>query len=59
MAVTGIAADGSTVQLDSRSDALGGKRWDGSCTAPCLTLAQVGGVTAGDASGPSRDFCRC
>lgn len=56
MAVTGIAADGSTVQLDSRTDALGGKRWDGACTAPCLTLAQVGGVTAGDASGPSRDF---
>ncbi len=56
MAVTGRAADGSTVQLDTRSDALGGKRWDGGCTAPCLTLAQVGGVTAGDASGPSRDF---
>lgn len=56
MQVTGTAADGSTITLDSRTDALGGKRWDGSCTAPCLTLSQLGGVTAGDASGGSRDF---
>jgi hypothetical protein len=48
--------DGSGVVLDSHTDPLGGKRWDGACTAPCLSLAQVGGVTAGDASGPSRDF---
>jgi hypothetical protein len=56
MRVTGTAADGSALVLDSRTDALGGKRWDGSCTAPCLTLSQLGGVTAGDASGGSRDF---
>ncbi len=56
MKVTGTAADGSTITLDSRTDALGGKRWDGACTAPCLTLSQLGGVTAGDASGGSRDF---
>jgi hypothetical protein len=58
MLVNGTAADGSAVQLDSRTDALGGKRWDGACAAgaACLTLAQLGGVTAGDASGPSRDF---
>jgi hypothetical protein len=56
MKVTGSAADGSPILLDSRTDPLGGKRWDGACTAPCLSLAQLGGVTAGDASGPSRDF---
>lgn len=56
MKVSGTAADGTAVVLDSRSDALGGKRWDGSCSAPCLTLPQLGGVTAGDASGGSRDF---
>ena len=56
MKVSGLAADGSGVLLDSHTDALGGKRWDGACTAPCLSLAQLGGVTAGDAAGPSRDF---
>ncbi|WP_229260825.1 hypothetical protein [Duganella levis] len=56
MRVTGTAADGSTLVLDSRTDALGGKRWDGSCSGSCLSLAQLGGVTAGDASGGSRDF---
>lgn len=56
MRVTGVAADGSAVLLDSHTDTLGGKRWDGACTAPCLPLAQLGGVTAGDAAGPSRDF---
>lgn len=57
MRVTGTAADGSTVVMDSRTDVTGGgKRWDGACTAPCLPMSQVGGVTAGDASGPSRDF---
>lgn len=49
---------GSAGVIDSANDvAGGGKRWDGSCAgcgAP--SLAQVGGVTAGDASGPSRDF---
>ncbi|AVR95783.1 hypothetical protein [Pseudoduganella armeniaca] len=56
MRVTGSAADGSALVLDSRTDPLGGKRWDGACTAPCLSLAQLGGVRAGDATGPSRDF---
>lgn len=57
MLVQGQAADGSAITLDSHSDtAGGGKRWDGACTAPCLSLANLGGVTAGDASGPSRDF---
>ncbi len=46
--------------IDSRNDPLGGKRWDGTtcaagaCTTPALS--QVGGVTAGDANGASRDF---
>ncbi len=34
-----------------------GKRWDNSgCAAPCLSLTQIGGVSAGNSSGPSRDF---
>lgn len=56
MRVTGTAADGSALVLDTRTDTLGGKRWDGACTGPCLSLSQLGGVTAGDASGGSRDF---
>ncbi|WP_317204006.1 hypothetical protein [Janthinobacterium sp.] len=48
--------DGAGTGLDSRLDPNGGKRWDGACSAPCLPLAQLGGVRAGDASGPSRDF---
>ncbi len=47
---------GAAGVLDSNTDPGGGKRWDGSCTAPCLTLAQLGGVRAGDVNGPSRDF---
>lgn len=47
---------GAAGVLDSRTDPGGGKRWDGSCTAPCLNFAQLGGVRAGDANGPSRDF---
>jgi hypothetical protein len=42
--------------LDSNTDPGGGKRWDGSCTAPCLDFSQLGGVRAGDVNGPSRDF---
>jgi hypothetical protein len=43
--------------VDSRTDTTGGgRRWDGSCAAPCLALSQVGGITAGDAGGASRDF---
>ncbi len=56
MRVAGTGADGGALLLDSRLDAGGGKRWDGACSAPCLPLAQLGGVRAGDASGPSRDF---
>ncbi len=50
---------GALGTLDSRSDTLGGKRWDGgSCGASAcpFTLAQISTLTAGDASGPSRDF---
>lgn len=47
---------GAAGMLDSRTDPGGGKRWDGSCTAPCLNFAQLGGVRAGDVNGPSRDF---
>jgi hypothetical protein len=45
--------------VDSRNDPLGGKRWDGSTCgsgACALALSQIGMLTAGDASGPSRDF---
>ena len=41
--------------VDSLNDAGGGKRWNGEC-AGCIPLSKVGGVTAGDAAGPSRDF---
>ncbi len=56
MLVQGQAADGSAITLDSHTDTMGGKRWDGSCSGSCLSLAQLGGVRAGDANGPSRDF---
>ncbi len=51
---------GAAGVLDSSADpANSGKRWDGTC-ATCAagtpTLAQLGGVHAGDANGPSRDF---
>ncbi|WP_324103004.1 hypothetical protein [Noviherbaspirillum sp.] len=52
-----MLVDGGTAgMLDSNTDPGGGKRWDGSCAAPCLTLAQLGGVRAGDVNGASRDF---
>lgn len=52
-----MRVDGGTAGiLDSRTDTGGGKRWDGTCTAPCLPLAQLGGVRAGDVAGPSRDL---
>lgn len=47
---------GAAGSIDSNNDPLGGKRWDGTSTANSLSYAQVGGITAGDASGPSRDF---
>jgi hypothetical protein len=52
-----IRIDGGAAGIiDSNNDPLGGKRWDGSCATCSVGLAQVGGVTAGDANGPSRDF---
>ena len=47
---------GAAGNIDSNNDALGGKRWDGASSANKLSFGQVGGVTAGDANGPSRDF---
>lgn len=53
---------GSSGTVDSRNDTLGGKRWDGGAAtcanaAACqIALSQIGGVTAGNASGASRDF---
>jgi hypothetical protein len=47
---------GAAGVVDSALDSGGGKRWDGTCTGCALSLSQVGAVTAGDASGPSRDF---
>ena len=48
---------GAAGVLDSNTGS--GKRWDGACaagTTSCLALSQIGGVTAGNAAGPSRDF---
>src|SRR5207245_1470745 len=45
--------------IDSRGDALGGKRWDGTACGPsncALALSQLGALTARDANGASRDF---
>ncbi len=57
MRVTSTTGDGVAIAMDSRTDTVGGgKRWDGACAAPCLPMSKVGGVTAGDAAGPSRDF---
>lgn len=51
---------GSAGVIDSRNDTLGGKRWDGSScasgTSCALALSQINTLTAGDASGASRDF---
>lgn len=47
---------GAAGVLDSRNDPGGGKRWDGACSGTCLNFSQMGGVRAGDANGPSRDF---
>jgi len=52
-------SDGAGHVLDSRSDPLGGKRWDGtSCGASAcpFTLANIGALQLGDANGPSRDM---
>ncbi|MDC8785035.1 hypothetical protein [Roseateles koreensis] len=45
--------------LDSRTDTLGGKRWDGTTcgSAACpFSLADITAIQAGNASGASRDF---
>lgn len=47
---------GAMGAIDTLKDLGGGKRWDGTCAGCTLSLSQVGGVTAGDAAGPSRDF---
>ncbi|MGC4059482.1 MAG: hypothetical protein QM749_00940 [Aquabacterium sp.] len=51
---------GSRGSIDSGNDTTGqGKRWDGATcgTASCaVNFAQISGVTAGNASGASRDF---
>jgi hypothetical protein len=47
---------GAAGVIDSMLEAGGGKRWDGTCAGCALSLSQVGGVSAGDANGPSRDF---
>jgi hypothetical protein len=50
---------GAAGTIDSRNDALGGKRWDGSACASstcAVALSQVNAITAGNADGPSRDF---
>jgi hypothetical protein len=46
--VSGVDANGNPATIDSRTDAGGGKRWDGANA--------LAGVRAGDAAGPSRDF---
>lgn len=48
---------GAAGVLDSNTGS--GKRWDGACATgatSCLALSQLGGVSAGNAAGPSRDF---
>jgi len=50
---------GANGVIDSHTDLLGGKRWDGSAcgaTSCAVTLSQLGNLVAGDANGPSRDF---
>lgn len=47
---------GAAGMLDSHTDPNGGVRWNGACTAPCLSFADLQGVRAGDATGASRDF---
>lgn len=45
--------------VDSRTDPMGGKRWDGTTcgSATCgPALSQITGLTAGDINGASRDF---
>ncbi len=46
------------VVSSANDTALNGKRWDGlaGCATCTTALSQIGGVTAGDANGASRDF---
>jgi len=58
-AVSGsLLIDAGSSTVDSRNSANSGVRWDGTCaTSACqVALSQIGGVTAGNASGASRDF---
>ena len=52
-----INTDSGTVN-SANDTALGGKRWDGlaGCASCTIPLSAIGGVTAGDANGASRDF---
>jgi hypothetical protein len=52
-----INTDSGTVS-SANDTALGGKRWDGlaGCASCTIPLSAIGGVTAGDSNGASRDF---
>jgi hypothetical protein len=52
-----IDTDSGTVS-SANDTALAGKRWDGlaGCASCTIPLSAIGGVTAGDANGQSRDF---
>jgi hypothetical protein len=52
-----LSMDGGAIN-SANDTALAGKRWDGLAGCPTCTvpLSSIGGVTAGDANGPSRDF---
>jgi hypothetical protein len=53
-----INTDSGTPISSANDTALNGKRWDGlvGCASCTTALSAIGGVTAGDANGPSRDF---
>jgi hypothetical protein len=55
-----LRIDTAAGAIDSHNDPLGGKRWDGTaCKVGQIcpfNLNQIGGVTAGNADGASRDF---
>lgn len=59
LGLQGLALSGS-VRVDGGAEGvfdINGRRQTGSgCTEPCLTLAELGGMRAGDAGGPSRDL---
>lgn len=53
---TGVDANGNHTYVDSHNSPDGGVRWTGACATCTTLLNQIGGVTAGNASGASRDF---